>query len=63
MKVPKAFQDGSVFNKFKSKCSDRVFESEPPPSIAVVKKEEPERYLFIKFYLQFCHIFYVVCVL
>lgn len=43
MKVPKAFQDCSAFNKFKSKCSDRVFESEPPPSIAVVKKEDPER--------------------
>ncbi|CAH2107562.1 unnamed protein product [Euphydryas editha] len=42
MKVPKAFADHSAFKKFKSKCSDRIFESEPPPSIVVVKKEEPE---------------------
>ncbi|XP_047526673.1 poly [ADP-ribose] polymerase [Vanessa atalanta] len=42
MKVPKAFQDHVIFKKFKSKCSDRIFESEPPPSIVVVKKEEPE---------------------
>lgn len=48
MKVPKEFKDVKPFKGFKPKCSDRIFESEPPPSTIVIKKEESERYKNVK---------------
>lgn len=43
MNIPKEYKDVKPFKGFKSKCSDRIFESEPPPTTVVIKKEEPER--------------------
>lgn len=42
MNIPKEYKNVKPFKGFKSKCSDRVFESEPPPTTIVIKKEESE---------------------
>ncbi|CAB3243872.1 unnamed protein product [Arctia plantaginis] len=39
MKVPKAFKEGSIFNKFKPKTGVRLFEAAPRPAMIIVKNE------------------------
>ncbi|XP_049866080.1 poly [ADP-ribose] polymerase [Pectinophora gossypiella] len=40
-KVPKAYKDGSIFKKYKSKVATRLFDAAPPPPQIIIKKEEP----------------------
>ncbi|CAH2266923.1 jg8828 [Pararge aegeria aegeria] len=42
VKIPKACKEIPVLKSYKVKCSDRVFESEPPHTLVVVKKEESQ---------------------
>ncbi|XP_023941919.1 poly [ADP-ribose] polymerase [Bicyclus anynana] len=42
VKIPKSLKDVPVLKNYKVKCSDRVFEVEPPPTLVVVKKEESQ---------------------
>lgn len=41
MKIPKSYKSLPAFKKFKPKVTERLFESEAPPPIVIVKKEEP----------------------
>ncbi|XP_026729426.1 poly [ADP-ribose] polymerase [Trichoplusia ni] len=40
MVVPKAYAEGSIFKRYKPKTDVRVFESQPPPQLVFLKKEE-----------------------
>ncbi|CAK1604001.1 unnamed protein product [Parnassius mnemosyne] len=40
--VPPGYANNPAFLKYKPKVGTRIFENEPPPSTAVIKKEEPK---------------------
>ncbi|XP_069354832.1 poly [ADP-ribose] polymerase [Maniola hyperantus] len=42
VKVPKVFKEIPILKSYKGKCSERLFEMEPPPTLVVLKKEESQ---------------------